>query len=122
MSTWAEDTRAKLAHIKVLSIDELRGLPEAQPFQGGIYFLWQALRLIYVGKSHHVLERLNRLVRDRTYDRLQQNQRGIPFDSYTCLAIDGEGPVLRVRLQDLERVYIATYEPEWNYTDQNGGT
>lgn len=114
--------RKRLAHIKVLPLAELMKLPEAQPFEAGIYFLWRGAELLYIGKSQHVLERMNRQVRDRDYDRLQQNRRGVPFDRYTCLAVVEEGIKLKFQLQDLERAYIATYEPSYNHTDANGGT
>lgn len=122
METWAEQTKKKLAHIKVLPLEQLRELPEAGPYDGGIYFLWLKNELVYIGKSRQVQERIAQLKRDAVYARLVDMPRPRPFDRHTCLIVDAPMEKLTVILKDLERAYIATHEPRYNHMDQNGGT
>ncbi len=119
---WHDTIRDRLAHIKVLSLEELRTLPEAKPFEGGLYFLWRGDELLWIGKTNHILERINRQVRNRVYDKFQVGQRGIPFDRYTCLVIDAEPSRLPALMQDMERAYLMHYDTPYNNTDANGGT
>lgn len=126
--TWAEKTRRVYKHIPILAIEELRKLPEPEPFDGGIYFLWQGDELVYVGKSSHIVERSERQHRieryssDRTYwDRHDR----LPHDRLTALVLEKgrvKSPYLPFKLQDYERAYIAHYEPKLNHLDVDGGT
>ena len=124
--TWAETTRERLAHIKVLGLDELRKLPQAQPFDAGLYFLWEGEDLVYVGKSTNILERAERQFRiNRCHSLYLDRHQPIPHDRQTCLVL-GSGRFrdrqLEFQLRDYERAYIAHYEPRYNHLDQNGGT
>lgn len=122
-ASWPETMRERLAHIKVLSLEEIRVLPEAKPFEAGIYFLWRGPELLYIGKSEHVMQRIVKQAWQKKMDRFQQQDRvGIPFDRHTCLAVEGEGPRLKFALQDFERAYIANFDPPCNHTDFRGGT
>jgi hypothetical protein len=128
METWAETTRRQLAHIPILPLEELRKLPEPQPFDAGIYFLWDGDELAYVGKSTHIMERadrqhrIHRYASDLTYwDRHDR----LPHDRLTALVLETgrvRSPLLRFKLQDYERAYIAHYEPKLNHLDVDAGT
>lgn len=122
METWAEQTKKKLAHIKVLPLEQIRELPEAGPYDGGIYFLWLKGELVYIGKSRQVQERITQLKQDARYARLVDAPRPRPFDRYTCLVVDEPMEKLAPILKDLERAYIATHEPRYNHLDVNSGT
>lgn len=120
--SWLHGMRDRLSHINVLTLDQMRALPEAKPFEAGLYFLWQGDELLWIGKTNHILERINRQARNQKYDRFQVGARGIPFDRYTCLVLEAEANRLPALMQDVERAYLATYEPPYNRTDANGGT
>lgn len=103
----------------LLSMDELRGLPEAEEYDAGVYFLWQDDELQYIGRSHHILERLTH---QKTVNRYAPFQNGraqiyIPFDRHTCIVLE-KGFVRQPRtpaiLRDYERLYIGTYPTPYN--------
>lgn len=121
---WFDKARERLAHINVLSLDELRRLPDAAgPFDAGLYFLWRGEELLWIGKSEQILSRIARRDAQRRFDGVWLSERkGIPFDRYTCLVLQEEGPRLKALLQDYERAYIAVHDPPYNHTDANGGT
>lgn len=107
------------AKYPVLSLDELRELPEAEEYDGGVYFLWLNDELQYIGKSYHVLERLGYQQSVNRYAPFQNgvSQIAIPFDRHTCIVLE-KGFVKQPRtaglLQDYERLYIGTYETPFN--------
>lgn len=114
---------AILAELKgrlpLLSLDELRALPEAQEYDGGVYFLWQDDQLQYVGKSSHVLERLAKQGYVNKYAPFQngKSQIAIPFDRHTCIVLETgfvKQPGTPQMLRDYERLYIGTYETPYN--------
>jgi len=114
--------------MSVLSLDELRKLPDPQPLDAGIYFLWEGEELVYVGKSANLLERsarqhcVNRYASDRTY---AERHTAIPHDRMTALVIESgrvQSPRLKYLLRDTEQEYIDAYQPRWNADDSNGGT
>lgn len=118
---------AELRHIEVLPLDTVRQLPPAEPFDAGIYFLWWKDDLMYIGKSANVLERLFRQseVNKLTHHQFSQTAKCIHFDRHTCLVVE-RGQVksqrLDYQLRDLERAYIAAYEPPCNSSEFNGFT
>jgi hypothetical protein len=105
--------------IPLLSLDELRALPEAQEYDGGVYFLWQNDQLQYIGKSSHVLERLAKQGYVNKYAPFQQgkSQIPIPFDRHTCIVLEQgfvKQPGTPALLRDYERLYIGTYPTPYN--------
>jgi hypothetical protein len=122
-SSWSDKTLVELAHIDILPRGQLRGLSGPDHNWPGIYFLWWKDDLVYIGKSTQLAERYRRLVSDQRSWHLQQNQRGMRFDTMTCALVPKEPlETLRMRLQDLERKYIATYLPPLNDHGMNPGT
>lgn len=116
------------AHVPVLSLDKLRSLPEAEEFEGGIYFLWLKDQLQYVGKSWHIGERMNHHNWAAVYGHHRSNKTNmIPHDRHTCIVLDRgrikdrtgpAGPLMK----SYERAYIAHYTPPYNYIGGNSGT
>lgn len=126
-SEWHEKMLQQLAHIQILPLDEMRKLPEAQEFDSGVYFLWQGEELLYVGKSRNLSDRMTRQARVNRMIAFQTSRSAkyIPSDRHTCLVVESDpvcSPMLDYTLRDLERAYIAFYEPPYNYDGQNGGT
>ena len=126
-SDWSLKMREKLGHIPILSLEDMRKLPEAQEFDSGIYFLWREGELLYVGKSRDLCDRFARQQRLNRHAPFQTSRsaKEIPSDLMTCLVVENgqycsEG--LDYKLRDLERAYIAAYEPPYNHHGQNGGT
>lgn len=126
MSEWTERMRRDLAHIPILPLEALRKLPEATPFDAGVYFLWEADELVYVGKSRHIMDRLARQSQINRYGPLRLSRAQMLPKGRTTALVLGKGPVLErtidADLEDYERAYIATYEPPMNCVVQNGGT
>jgi hypothetical protein len=115
MTEWTERMRREYADVEILPLDAIRGLPKPGEFTGGIYFLWLAGELQYIGKSRDLGNRLN----------VHEYHRTIPFDDHTALVID-QGRIvndqLGSQLKRLERAYIAHYEPPYNDLYGNVGT
>jgi hypothetical protein len=123
---WAAQMRAEYAHIPILSMDELRALPEPDEHDAGIYFLWKADELQYIGKSTQISHRLYLQDQANRYGHLRANpMKRIPYDRATALVLD-TGRIRRDGLADdlraYERAYIATYQPPLNHIGQNPGT
>lgn len=88
----------------LLSIEDLRKLPQCGRSDAGVYFLWEGDELVYVGLSKNIH---NRLVR----------HRHIHFTKHTCLVIECEPEMVKyVRLitGPIEDAYIARYSPRHN--------
>lgn len=83
---------------RLLSIDELRQLDSPES-PSGLYFLFLAGQLQYVGLSVEMETRIRR----------HEDELRIKFDESRCLAIEDHR--LRVKM---EREYIAFYKPRWN--------
>lgn len=107
------------SRLTVLSLDELRALPEADEYDAGVYFLWLGDELQYIGKSSHILERLAKQGYVNKYAPFQngKSQVAIPHDRHTCLVLE-KGFVrserTRGQMQELERLYIGTYPTPYN--------
>lgn len=107
ITPWIERIRQASAHITTLSIPELRRLPPCGEYCGGVYFLWFADDLVYIGKSKHI------------YNRISDHERRgeIAFDRHTCIILDAgrvHRPDIDLILQDHERAYIARYPTPYN--------
>jgi len=126
MSTWAEQTREKFAHIPILPLEELARLPEAEEFDAGVYFLWQGKSLVYIGKSRNICDRLHRQAQVNRFAVFRMSRcKAIPHERHTALVLEkGQfaSPGLDSTLKQYERAYIAHYLPEFNHPDENGGT
>ena len=126
-SEWSIRTRERLAHVEVFPLDVLRILPAAEEFDSGVYFLWAEEALIYVGKSRNLCGREYYQKTVNRYYPFQQSTTAkyIPADLMTCLIVHSGvecPPRLDGRLQELERAYIAAYEPAYNVDYRNGFT
>ena len=105
--------------LPLLSMAELRLLPEAEEYDSGVYFLWLENELPYIGRSHHVLERLTH---QRTVNRYAPFQNGraqihIPFDRHTCIVLEKgfvRQPQTGAKLRDYERLYVGSYPTPYN--------
>lgn len=103
----------------VLSLDEMRTLPEAEEFDAGVYFLWLADQLQYIGQSSHILERLAKQSYVNKYAPFQngKSQIEIPHDRHTCIVLEKgviRSPQTKGKMQDVERLYIGTYPTPYN--------
>lgn len=119
--------KERYAHIPILSIDEMRELPEPQEFDAGVYFLWFKEGLTYIGKSKHICERIyiQACMNKNGHNYLGTRMTQIPFDKITCLVLQN-GPTCPAGLDGLltshERAYIAAYLPAFNQDFQHGYT
>jgi len=105
----------------------MRALPEPVEFDAGIYFLWDGDELLYIGKSRDVLGRktYQDLVNKNGVFHESPTAKFIPYDAITCLVVQNgwyADQRLDGQLQNLERIYIATYEPPYNIGYINGFT
>ena len=82
----------------VLPLDQLRGLPDAEDGDAGVYFMWLGPRLVYVGESKEISYRLTRHWKLRTRT--------------TWLALDHD----QVR-KGCEGGYVRAYRPPYNRTN-----
>lgn len=126
MNTWAEQMRKQYAHIKVLPLEDLAKLPEAEEFDAGLYFLWEGDKLVYIGKSRNIPERRLRQAHiNRNHAGYTARHKVIPHDRYTALVLE-KGQFasrgLDALLQEHERAYLGHYMPPYNHPGQNGGT
>lgn len=126
MTEYADRIRHQFAHIKVLPLEELARLPEAEQFDSGIYFLWGGTELLYIGKSRNLLDRQQRLRQAQRCSPLYQaSHKAVPFDRYTVLVLEkGQfaEPGLDTKLRLYERAYINAYEPPYNVDRASGLT
>jgi len=102
----------------VLTLDELRALPEAEEYDGGVYFLWRANDLQYIGRSSHILDRLTWQSTVNRMDTLMTSRHvAIPFDRHTCIVLERgylKQPRTELLMKDYERLYIGTYPTPYN--------
>lgn len=108
----------------LLSLDELRRLPEAGPLDAGVYFLWVGDELQYIGKSTQVAYRMIRHIGIKRYMAVRRvKDKEVPWDRHTCLVLDNGIEItekLRSDLLNVEREYIAAYQPPYNDLDGGG--
>lgn len=126
-SEWSLHTRAKLAHVEIFPLPVLRLLPGPEEYDSGVYFLWEGDVLLYVGKSRNLCDRALRQHQVNRAFPFQESQTAkyIPADCMTCLIVESGiecSPRLDGRLRELERAYIAAYEPPYNADWRNGFT
>jgi len=123
--SWVDHMKRENAAINVLTLDELRSLPE-QSNAGGIYFLWKGSQLQYIGKSGQIWQRLNSHYWALTFGWASTSKRKqIPHDRATCLdVVSGwcRPPDMDEKLRPLERAYIAHYQPPYNFLGPNPST
>lgn len=118
--SWRERVLQSCDHILVLTLDELRRLPQAKPGQAGVYFLWHEDELQYVGQSIDVSARLNAHHLNRRYGTGGIRNRAanaIQHNSHTCLVLALDRPtahLIKPKLREYESLYIATYVPPKN--------
>lgn len=82
--------------------------------EGGVYFLWRAGALVYVGRSRNVLWRLEIIRSNTRYARVAFYSMPMPFDRVTILKFDLPSEVFHYVVKDHEHAYIATHMPEYN--------
>jgi hypothetical protein len=115
---WVDRVKAECAHIPLLPLDELRALPEAKEFDSGVYFLWNAGELQYIGKSIQVMTRIcNHSFSTRRGGTDTTYHSRVPFDRHTCLVLENgryRVPGVEKRLTEHEQAYIAHYLPPHN--------
>lgn len=108
---------AKLITLEILPLERIQALPECGDFDGGIYFLWLKDELQYIGKSRQIWSRI-----------AQHSYAGrIPFDRHTCIVLDSgriikDAQAFTENLKQVERAYIAGYQPRYNCLRENIGT
>lgn len=126
MRTLFETWRRQYRNIPILSIAELRIQPEAGDWDSGIYFLWNADELQYIGKSKQICMRIASHQWANIYGKTRSRiPNMIPFDRHTCVALSSDQVYcegLAPYLQAYERAYIANYKTPYNFQGQNPGT
>ena len=128
METWVEKVKREHADVKILTLDELRVLPECGDMDAGIYFLWRKDELLYIGKSRQICHRLVLHDWSRMYGHSRAKKpKMIPYDRHTCIVVESgrwivDIDALNEKMKPIERAYIAHYQPPFNYIGQNPGT
>ena len=126
MIEYADRIKHQFAHIEILPLEDLAKLPEAEQFDSGIYFLWNGDKLVYIGKSRNLLDRLQRLQQAQRCSPLYQaSHKAVPHDRHTALVLEkGQfaEPCLDEKLRLYERAYINAYEPPYNFDRASGLT
>lgn len=115
------DCHAEATSFEVLLLDAIKALPREGDARG-IYFLWNADDLQYVGQSMAIGNRVTDHERNYIYGRLRSRPaKRIKFDRFTALVIDQrpfadarEIDRLRNRMLIIERAYIEKYRPPFN--------
>lgn len=115
------DCHVEATNFEVLPLDAIQALPGERDARG-IYFLWNAKDLQYVGQSMAVGNRVTDHERNYIYGRLRSRPtKRIKFDRFTALIIDQrpfaesrEIDRLRNRMLIIERAYVETYRPPFN--------
>lgn len=117
------NARKRLAHVPVLSLEQMRALPEPRPQEGGVYFLWLADELRYVGRSRNILFRVEIFRSYTRYGRVTYYEMPpMPFDRITFIALEAETKErFHFMAKDYERAYIATYLPAYNSDCNDAG-
>jgi len=123
---YPDNIKHTYAHIKILTLEELRVLPECQDYDCGIYFLWGGPELLYIGKSRNVPDRIQRLTQaKRCSPFYQASHKAVPFDRHTVLVL-ANSPIrdekMELPLQLHERAYIDAYRPPYNFDRASGLT
>jgi hypothetical protein len=123
---YADRIRDQYAHVPILTLDELRALPEAEQFDSGIYFLWNGPDLMYIGRSRNILDRQQRLTQAKRCSPLYQaSHKAVPHDRHTALVLEKgmfAQPGLDTKLRLYERAYINAYLPPYNIDRASGLT
>lgn len=118
------ETRKRLAHVPLLSLEQLRALPEPRPKEGGVYFLWRGDELVYVGRSQNVLWRVEIFRSNARYSRVSYYS-AMPrmiFDRITLQKFELPSfEAFHYTTMDYEHAYIATYLPPYNADYQAAG-
>jgi len=112
-------------HIPIMSLEQLRALPEPQEMESGIYFLWLGETLQYIGKSRDILGRqcYQQLVNRTGVFHTSTTAKQIPYDRITAKVLERGFevcPCLDGNLQAYERAYLAHYDTPYNF-DLKGG-
>lgn len=78
----------------------------SKPYQKGpaIYFLIQGGKVVYVGQSKNVNERIGHHI----------TQQGKPFDAYYAVYVD------RLIVNVIESAYIEAFQPIYNHRENKG--
>lgn len=117
--TWIDNAKRDYGHIPVLSLEEIRALPEAVEFDAGIYFLWNGAELQYIGKSLQVLTRIGHHGFATRYGYPQSTYNNhVPSDRHTCLVLASgryREPGIEKQLYEYEHAYIAHFMPPFNF-------
>jgi hypothetical protein len=104
--------------VTLLTLEELRALPEAHGFDGGIYFLWADDFLQYVGMSSHVRQRMVYHAWAINGAPIRKNKcYPVRHDRHTCLVLETgriKEPEALDRFRSLEAEYIKEYMPPYN--------
>jgi hypothetical protein len=108
--------------MNLLSLDELRELPDASDGYAGVYFLWLGSDLQYIGQSRHIANRLNQHEWNRLYGAMRG--RSVPqinFDRATMIQLDDrpymesdEERALYKLLIETEGAYVNAYRTPFN--------
>lgn len=64
----------------------------------GVYFLYRGLKLVYIGSSANIVQRIVNHTKDKE------------FDSYKFIEINGN-----INILEVESGFIKKYQPEYNY-------
>lgn len=101
----------------------MRALPEPRPLEGGVYFLWLADELVYVGRSRNILWRVEIFRSTTRYARVHfYSMPPMPFDRITFVAFEADTKErFHLLANEYERAYIATYLPAYNSDCNDAG-
>jgi|SRR5579859_1780805 len=123
---YPDNIKHTYAHIKILTLEELRALPECKDYDRGIYFLWRGPELLYIGKSRNVPDRIQRLTQaKRCSPFYQASHKAVPFDRHTVLVLSNSpirDETIELPLQLHERAYIDAYRAPYNFDRASGLT
>lgn len=95
----------------------MRALPEPRPREGGVYFLWLAGELVYVGRSQNVLWRVEIFRSNARYSAVSfySAMPRIIWDRITLQKFElPTFEAFHYTTMDYEHAYIATYQPHCN--------
>lgn len=98
--------------VATFTLEEARALPEEVESGSGVYFLWRAGELLYIGSGvKNVMDRVAEQVRHKRFGKLNGNRhRSIPFDRYTVLACASD------EARDIELALLGKFgRPEYNH-------
>lgn len=97
-------------NIATFTLEQAKALPPTVESGSGVYFLWRADELLYIGSGvKNVMDRVAQQVRNKVYGRTNYNwHRSIPFDRYTVLAC-GKNEARDIELALLEKFGLPEY-------------